>query len=283
MSSCLILEGGGIRGAFTAGVLDTFLDEGIQFDMAIGTSAGSAMMCNFLAGQKGRSMASLLTPRSESFYGFREFLRSGKFLNLDKMYNEGLKNDPAFDFESYFKNPTKRKFVVSNCKTGKAEYLTDNNDEERFCLVGKASCALPIACRAVEVDGNRYMDGSMTDPIPVGKAEAEGYDKILFVTTKCEGCDPSDFSKWYPLMRVLYPRSYKPYIKATRNRLSVLDEEYNHMWEREKEGRAIIIAPTGNIRIGHLERDRDKISALYEDGRKQAVEMLPEIKEYLAK
>ena len=173
----MILEGGGIRGAFTAGVLDTFIEEGINFDMVIGSSAGAAMMCNFLSGQKGRSLASLLTPRNQSFYGFREFLRSGKFLNLDKMYNEGLENDPVFDFDAYFNNPTKREYVVSNCRTGKAEYLSDNNDKNRFKLVGKASCALPIVCRAVELDGNRYMDGSMTDPIPVKKIEKDGYDK----------------------------------------------------------------------------------------------------------
>ena len=280
MKTGLILEGGGVRGAFTAGVLDVFTKEGITFDYACGVSAGAGAMCNFISGQIGRSRDVLLCPRGDSYYGFRELCRSGKYMNLDKLYGELIYEEPAFDFDAFFANPTEVEVVATNCVTGKAEYLKDNKTIESFCDVSMATSSLPFITGPYKIGDNYYMDGSVSDPIPVNRAVEKGCDRIIVLSTKGDGMEPSNLKKWTPFMKMKY-RKFKGFIDAVQVRIPLLESQYQLIEDMEKEGTVMIFNPTGHWDFSHMEKDIDKISALYDEGQREAEERLEDVKKFL--
>lgn len=280
MKTGLILEGGGVRGAFTAGVLDVFTKEGITFDYACGVSAGAGAMCNFISGQIGRSRDVLLCPRGDSYYGFRELCRSGKYMNLDKLYGELIYEEPAFDFDAFFANPTEVEVVATNCVTGKAEYLKDNKTIESFCDVSMATSSLPFITGPYKIGDNYYMDGSVSDPIPVKRAVEKGCDRIIVLSTKGDGMEPSNLKKWTPFMKMKY-RKFKGFIDAVQVRIPLLESQYQLIEDMEKEGTVMIFNPTGHWDFSHMEKDIDKISALYDEGQREAEERLEDVKKFL--
>lgn len=282
MKSGLILEGGGIRGAFIAGVLDVFIEEGIQFDYACGVSAGANALSNFISGQSGRTRGGLITPAGLSYYGVREFFRSGVYMNLDKLYGEDMfTKEPVFDIEKYFANPTEIEVVATNCLTGKAEYLKDDKTVESYCQVSKATCSLPIICKPCKIGENYYMDGSISDPVPIDRAFAKGCEKVIFLSTKGEGIKPSNLKKHIWFMKIIYPSSFKPLFEAIKVRIPLLEGQYEYAEELNRQGRVLTICPSGKINISHMERDIKKIEALYEEGRETAIRMMPQVREFI--
>ena len=280
MKTGLILEGGGLRGAFTAGVLDVFIKEGIKFDYACGVSAGAGTMCNYISGQAGRSKEVLLCPRDDSYYGFREFCRSGKYMNLNKLYGELIYEEPKFDFDAYFANPTEVEVVATNCVTGKAEYLKDNKTIEGFCDAAMATSSLPFISGPHKIGDNYYMDGSVSDPIPVKRALEKGCERIVVLSTKGDGMNPSNLKKYSLFMKMKY-RKFKGFIDAVQVRIPLLESQYRLIEEMEKEGTALVFHPTGHWEVSHMEKDIDKITALYNEGVREANERLEEIKKFL--
>ncbi len=280
MKTGLILEGGGLRGAFTAGVLDVFIKEGIKFDYACGVSAGAGTMCNYISGQAGRSKEVLLCPRDDSYYGFREFCRSGKYMNLNKLYGELIYEEPKFDFDAYFANPTEVEVVATNCVTGKAEYLKDNKTIEGFCDAAMATSSLPFISGPHKIGDNYYMDGSVSDPIPIKRALEKGCERIVVLSTKGDGMNPSNLKKYSLFMKMKY-RKFKGFIDAVQVRIPLLESQYRLIEEMEKEGTTLVFHPTGHWEVSHMEKDIDKITALYNEGVREANERLEEIKIFL--
>ena len=280
MKTGLILEGGGLRGAFTAGVLDVFIKEGIKFDYACGVSAGAGTMCNYISGQAGRSKEVLLCPRDDSYYGFREFCRSGKYMNLNKLYGELIYEEPKFDFDAYFANPTEVEVVATNCVTGKAEYLKDNKTIEGFCDAAMATSSLPFISGPHKIGDNYYMDGSVSDPIPIKRALEKGCERIVVLSTKGDGMNPSNLKKYSLFMKMKY-RKFKGFIDAVQVRIPLLESQYRLIEEMEKEGTTLVFHPTGHWEVSHMEKDIDKITALYNEGVREANERLEEIKKFL--
>ena len=280
MKTGLILEGGGLRGAFTAGVLDVFIKEGIKFDYACGVSAGAGTMCNYISGQAGRSKEVLLCPRDDSYYGFREFCRSGKYMNLNKLYGELIYEEPKFDFDAYFSNPTEVEVVATNCVTGKAEYLKDNKTIEGFCDAAMATSSLPFISGPHKIGENYYMDGSVSDPIPIKRALEKGCERIVVLSTKGDGMNPSNLKKYSLFMKMKY-RKNKGFIDAVQVRIPLLESQYRLIEEMEKEGTTLVFHPTGHWEVSHMEKDIDKITALYNEGVREANERLEEIKKFL--
>jgi len=280
MKTGLILEGGGLRGAFTAGVLDVFIKEGIDFDYACGVSAGAGALCNYISGQAGRSKDVLLCPRGDSYYGFREMFRSGKFMNLNKLYGEIIYEEPSFDFEAYFANPTEVETVATNCVTGKAEYLKDDKTKESFCDIVKATSSLPFITGPYKIGNNYYMDGSVSDPIPVKRALEKGCERIVILSTKGDGMNPSNLKKYTLFMKMKYHR-FKGFIDAVQVRIPLLESQYELIERMQEEGTTMIFRPAGHWEVSHMEKDIDKINALYEEGIREANERLDEIKKFL--
>ncbi len=280
MKTGLILEGGGLRGAFTAGVLDVYIKEGIKFDYACGVSAGAGVLYNYVAEQEGRSKNVFLCPRDHSYYGFREFFRSGKFMNLKKLYGEMAYDDPAFDFDTFFSSITEVEVVATNCVTGKPEYLKDDGTVESLFDAGRATGSLPFISGPYKIGDNYYMDGSVSDPLPIQRAIDKGCERIVVLSTKADGMNPSNLKKYTPFMKIKYPK-FKGFIDAVQVRIPLLLGQYEMMENLEKEGTVLSYHPAGHWDVSHMEKDIEKIHALYDEGVREAEARLEELKTFL--
>lgn len=282
MKNGLILEGGGMRGMFTAGVLDCFMEEGIVFDYVIGSSSGVCNAMNYVSGQIGRSKNMMLLPKKESYAGVKELLLHGSFLNLKKLFRVLPYNKKTyFDFDTYFTSSIENEFVVSNCLTGKAEYLSEKKDEERLATIATASCSLPLVGRPVKTEETWYMDGSMTDPIPVQHTLDKGCDRIVLISTKGEGMDPSDLSKYNWAMRILYGKKVKPFLAAMKNRLNLYYNQWDLIYDLQKQGKLFLIQPQGDVAISHLETDPKLLEKMYDSGYAYGQSILAEVRAFL--
>ena len=282
MKNGLILEGGGMRGMFTAGVLDCFMEEGIVFDYVIGSSSGVCNAMNYVSGQIGRSKNMMLLPKKGSYAGVKELLLHGSFLNLKKLFRVLPYNKKTyFDFDTYFTSSIENEFVVSNCLTGKAEYLSEKKDEERLATIATASCSLPLVGRPVKTEETWYMDGSMTDPIPVQHTLDKGCDRIVLISTKGEGMDPSDLSKYNLAMRILYGKKVKPFLAAMKNRLNLYYSQWDMIYDLQKQGKLFLIQPQGDVAISHLETDPKLLEKMYDSGYAYGQSILAEVRAFL--
>lgn len=282
MKNGLILEGGGMRGMFTAGVLDCFMEEGIKFEYVIGSSSGVCNAMNYVSNQPRRSRDMMLLPKKESYAGVKEFILHGSFLNLKKLFRVLPYQDKTrFDFHTYFTSSIENEFVVSNCLTGKAEYLSESKDEDRLATIATASCSLPLVGRPVKTEDTYYMDGSMTDPIPVQHTLDKGCDRVVLISTKGEGMDPSDLSKYNWAMRILYGKKFNPFLEAMKNRLQLYYKQWDTIYDLQKKGILYLIQPQGDIAISHLETDPVKLKQMYDSGYAYGKNIVEDVKNFL--
>ena len=276
----LVLEGGGFRGIYTAGVLDVFMEEGLSFDGLIGVSAGAIHGCSFISGQKGRSIRYYRKycgdPR---FMSIRSWLTTGNVVGVDFCYHELPEVLDKFDDEAFLKNPTHYYVVCTNVETGKPEYirLTDMRKEIEYL---RASASLPYFSKMVEIDGKKYLDGGCTDSVPLEAFENLGYGRNVVVLT-----EPEDYRK-KPELRLLAKtvyRRYPDFAGALVNR----HESYNNMLdmlkEKERQGSIFIIRPSENMDIGRMESDVNKVQAAYDLGVKDAKARLAALRDWLSK
>ena len=185
------------------------------------------------------------------------------------------------DFDTYFTSSIENEFVVSNCLTGKPEYLSENKDEDRLATIATASCALPLVGKPVKTEDTWYMDGSMTDPIPVQHTLDKGCERIVLISTKGEGMDPSDLSKYNWAMRILYGKKFNPFLKAMKNRLDLYYKQWDMIYDLEKKGTLFLIQPQGDIAISHLETDPVKLRQMYDSGYAYGKSILEDVKKFL--
>ncbi len=273
--------GGGLRAAFGAGVLDGCLERGIAFDYGIGVSAGAANLCSFQAGQHGRNLPFYRDYSQRSDYlGLAAVRHSHSLLDLDYIYgtlsNEGGEN--PLDYAALTANPAQLKIVATEALTGCAHYFDKSEIEENNYGILKASCCLPVVCRAARWQGVQYFDGGLSDPIPFQKAFDDGCDRVVAILTRPHGwrMQPGNREERAGRpMRLRYP--------AVGMLLQSRSQMYNSAvaaLEREAAaGRAYIVAPDDSCGIGVLTKDPPNIERLYEKGRAAAAE----IADYLAK
>ena len=207
----LVLEGGAMRGLFTCGVLDTFMEKGIEFDGAVGISAGACFGCNLKSRQPGRALRYNLRFAGDKRYcSFRSLLKTGDIYNADFCYRQIPRELDPFDFESLKANPMEFYMGVTDIETGKAVFpkFTDGSDKELEWM--RASASMPLAAKIVEIDGGKYMDGGIADSIPLKFMQDTGFDRNVVVLTQ-----PRDYvkgpNKLMPLMRLIY-RKYPKFI-----------------------------------------------------------------------
>ena len=276
----LVLEGGGFRGIYTAGVLDVFMEEGLSFDGLIGVSAGAIHGCSFISGQKGRSIRYYRKycgdPR---FMSIRSWLTTGNVVGVDFCYHELPEVLDKFDDEAFMKNPSHYYVVCTNVETGKPEYirLTDMRKEIDYL---RASASLPYFSKMVEIDGKKYLDGGCADSVPLEAFENLGYGRNVVVLT-----EPEDYRK-KPELRLLAKtvyRRYPDFARALVNR----HESYNNMLdmlkEKERQGSIFIIRPSEHMDIGRMESDVNKVQAAYDLGVKDAKARLAALRDWLSK
>lgn len=280
MKKGLILEGGALRGLFSAGVIDVMMENNIIYDGLIGVSAGAAFGCNYKSKQIGRviryNMRFCDDPR---YCGFHSLLTSGNIYNTDFAYGEvPLVHDP-FDFDTYKSNPMDFYVVCTDIESGKPiyhKYL--GYDDHGFDWI-RASASMPIVSKIVEIDNLKLLDGGISDSIPLKKFEEMGYEKNVLVLTR-----PYDYIKkknaLLPLMKLIY-KDYPKMIEAMERRHIDYNETLSYINKLENEGKIFVIRPKESIKIKKVEKDPEKLKEVYNIGRDTALSIIDDLKSFL--
>ncbi len=272
----LVLEGGGLRGVFTGGCIDCFLDKNIAFDYVVGVSAGSCNTFAYVGKQRGYARACMIQKdRSNSFWGVQQMVESHRFVDLDKIFYD-YTEQYNFDFDTFIHNPVEWEMVVSNMESGKAEYM-HTADIEKSRLIGKASCSMPGLTSPVEIGGQHYLDGGICDSIPVLRALEKGCDRVVVVLTRKKG----HFSHINEPTLALFRRLYAPYpnfVKALQARTKLYRDQVELCEKLEQEGKAILIRP-GMQEVSRLESNEDELLMAYYHGYTKCKEYIDPIRE----
>ena len=278
----LVLEGGAMRGMFTAGVLDVMMENGIEFDAVMGVSAGAVFGCNFKSGQTGRALRYNMRFCGDPRYCSLESLRkTGDLYGVQFCYDEIPNKLDPFDREAYRSNPTPFYAVCTNVETGKAIHKRLDNGDAKDMEYFRASASMPVVSRIVEVDGYKLLDGGITDSIPLASMERRGYEKNVVVLTQPLGFVKKK-SKMIPLIR-LTMRQYPNVIRAMEVRHIRYNRQTAHVREQELAGNAFVIRPPYDLGISRTEDDPAELRRVYELGRKEMEERLLALREFLKK
>lgn len=263
-NSALVLEGGGLRGVFTCGVLDAFMERGIRFPLNVGVSAGACNGLSYMSGQKGRAKASNIDLMDKYHYvGLKYLLTQGCIMDFKLLFEEFPEKIIPYDYEAYFTNPNRFVMVTTNCLTGKAEYLEERKDPRRVMEIVRASSSLPFVTQITYVDSVPMLDGGICDSIPVEYVLAQGFKDITVILTRNRGYRKSE--KPNPFLRLFY-RKYPKLQDAIANR----NREYNRTMDLiehlEEEGKITVIRPLKPIEVDRMEKDTAKLRQLYNEG-----------------
>ena len=260
----LVLEGGGMRGIFTVGVLDYLMDHHISFPYVIGVSAGASNGISYISRQRGRSyFSNIELLKKHNYIGWKNLLSGRGYIDLDFLFYEYPDRYYPFDYKTYEASPTRFVMVVSNCLTGRAEYIEEKQDRKRLLDACQASCSLPVMCPLSWLDGKPMVDGGVCDSIPIRHAQEEGYRKNVIILTRNKGYRKPD--KDFHLPSFIY-RKYPAIREALRLRYKSYNHTLDYIDELEAEDKILVIRPQRPIEVGRTERDTRKLQALYEEG-----------------
>ena len=260
----LVLEGGGMRGVFTCGVLDYLMDHKISFPYAIGVSAGACNGLSYMSHQRGRGKYSNIDLLAKYKYiGIRPLIKKRGLIDQQLLFHRFPDRILPYNYKAYAENPNRFEMVTTDCITGRACYWEEKFDEKLIIDIVKASSSLPYACPIIYVEGRPMLDGGIVDSIPLLRAYEQGYDKCVVVLTRNKGYRkstkdepvPSFIYKKYPRLRV-----------ALRNRNKIYNEQLELVERLEEEGKIIVIRPEKPIVVGRMETSVKKLTDLYEQG-----------------
>lgn len=268
----LVLEGGGMRGVFTCGVLDWLLDNGWSFPYTVGVSAGACNGLSYMSRQRGRAKYSNIDMLKQYKYiGLKYLWTQHSILDQKLLYQDFPERLVPYDFEAYKANPGEFEMVTTNCLTGLPAYLQEKNDYRRLVRIAKASSSLPYVCPVVMVDRMPMLDGGIVDSIPVERAMARGFGRCVVVLTRHRGYRKQGRNVKAPWF--IYRRF--PELRAALARRSECYNRQLELVERlEDEGRILAIRPSGELEVDRLEDNTAKLTALYEEGYAQAEKAL---------
>ncbi|MNO39616.1 Patatin-like phospholipase [compost metagenome] len=270
----LILEGGTLRPIFSAGVMDALLDHDVMFPYCIGVSAGISNGVSYISRQKRRNLEIVEKYRHDNRYiGYRNFFRCRSLFGLDFVFGEIPKKLIPFDVNTYQSYDGKVLVGVTNAHTGQPEYMDGLNMDEKWSML-RATCAIPMFFPAIDINGQKYYDGGLTDPIPIKKAIADGNDKHLIVLTQPKGYI-KEFSKQNARVGKLLRRKYPKLEEVLLTRHEIYNETVAFCEHLEKEGQAIIIRPERPLRS--FEKDIDTLRESSNHGYELAMARMPEI------
>lgn len=280
MKKGLVLEGGAMRGMFSAGVMDVLMENGIDFDGVVGVSAGAVFGCNYKSGQIGRTIRyNMKYIKNPEYCSLRSLIKTGDMFGRDFCYRKIPNELDVFDNEAFMKNPLKFYVVTTDINTGKALYKPIDSADEEGLEWMRASASMPLVSTAVSIDGKEMLDGGIADSVPLEFFVNKGYEKNLVVLTQPKGYIKKKNSL-LPLMKLTL-RKYPKLIEAMANRHILYNEQIKYTEKCEKEGTAFIIRPKEKLPIGRLEKNPETLKAVYDLGRAEALENLSQIKEYL--
>lgn len=280
----LVLEGGATRGIFTSGALDYLMERDLYFSDVIGVSAGSCNAVDYVSRQPGRTRDCMIPTDKEGkyYYGIRDFVKEKSLMNMDLIFDKYPKELLPFDFETYFNSEINCQIVTTNCLTGKAEYMTEDSDNDRLMKLCRASSSMPLLTPIVNIDNVPYLDGGLTDSVPIRRAQQMENEKIVVILTKNQGYRKSVLS---PTMQRVYKRAYKSYpnlIRTIFRRSFEYNKTMNYLDQLEKRGEIFILRPQVKP-VSRLERNKETLHAFYEHGYKYTERKFDDLMEYLEK
>lgn len=276
MKTGLILEGGAMRGMFTAGVTDVMMENGIEFDGAIGVSAGAAFGCNYKSKQIGRAIRyNKKFCKDKRYCGFYSLITDGNIYSTEFCYNEVPLKYDKFDFEAYKNNPMEFYVVCTDIVTGESVYHKYEGIEDHGFDWIRASASMPMVSQIVEIDGRKLLDGGMSDSVPVKYFESIGYDRNVVILTQPEGYI-KERNKMMPIIKKMY-RKYPGLVKTMANRHNVYNETLEYIRQKEKSGELLVIRPETKLPVGRIEKNPENLQKAYDIGRKEGLKRLSEI------
>ena len=276
----IVLEGGAMRGMYTAGILDTFIDFGLKPDMFVGVSAGALFGVNFLSGQKGRAIRyNCKYNKDRNYLGLRPLLKEGNIISTEYAYYRVPHELDPFDDEAYKNNPAKFYAVITNMETAKPEYVHITSVFEQMDVL-RASGSMPAVSKQVVLDGKEYLDGAIGDNIPFNWMLNQDVDKVIVILTR----DMSYRKK--PMLKLFvnkYKKKYPLFAKAMANRHNLYNSQIEELKKLEEEGKVFVIRPSREIKISRTERNEKKLRDVYALGIEDAKNTYDALMEYLNK
>ncbi len=279
MKKGLVLEGGAMRGLWTAGILDVMMEHHIEPDGLIGVSAGAAFGCNYKSRQIGRAIRyNTRFAKDPRYSGVRSLLKTGDYFNAKFGYHVVPYEYDIFDIKTFEENPMQFTIVCTDVETGKAVYhdIQQVNYDELEWL--RASASMPVVSKIVEVQGRKLLDGGVGDSIPLEFFEKNGYDRNIVILTQPAGFQKSP-NKLMPIIRIAL-RKYPLMVKALEERHIMYNQQLEYVVEAEREGRCLVIRPEGKIPIGHISHDPERMRLVYDMGRKMGERNVEKIKAF---
>jgi len=280
----LVLEGGGMRGLYTAGVLDTFMDEKINVDGIIGVSAGALFGANYFSNQRGRALRyNKKYCKDKRYISFNSLVKTGNIVNKDFAYYKITNELDPFDDET-FKNTNKDYFVViTNVNNGEAEYVNIKSSTIDNLEVLRATSAMPLVSKMVQINDNKYLDGAISDSIPYEKFKELGYEKIIVVLTQHFEYRKKPYSKIAKFFISFKYRKY-PHLKdKIINRYKIYNEKLEKINELQKSEDIYVIRPSKKLAISRLEKDENKLQNVYDLGKEDCKNNLDKLYDFLQK
>lgn len=266
--TALVLEGGGMRGVFTCGVLDYFMDNNIYFPYTVGVSAGASNGLSYMSHQRGRAkVANIDLLDKYQYIGLKFLFTQRNIMDYKLMFKDFPERIIPYKYDVYAANPCRFESVTTDCLTGKPVYWEEKHDEKRIIDIVKASCSLPFGCPIAYVDGRPMLDGGIADSIPFERAFSQGYEKVVVVLTRNAGYRKNERKPYIPWF--LY-RSYPLLKEAIRLRGQMYNRQLMQLEELERRGKAVVIRPINPIKVGRMEKNVEKLQKLYDEGYQRA-------------
>ena len=279
MKRGLVMEGGAMRGMFTCGVLDVLMENGIDFDGAVGVSAGATFGINIKSRQIGRAVRYNKKYCSDKrYHSIRSLILTGDIYNVPFCYDELPMKLDIWDTKTFRENPMEFYCVATDVKAGGPVYHKCTDGEKEDLKWIQASASMPLVSKLVQIDGGVYLDGGTSDSIPLKFMEDKGYDRILVIETQ-----PGDYikgpQKFMPLVRCVY-RKYPEMVRCMERRHLMYNEEKRYIRDKEKAGEVLVIRPDEPLNISPVEKNPDELERVYQLGREAGTKKLQAIKEY---
>lgn len=260
----LVLEGGGMRGVFTCGVLDFMMDHHIEFPYVIGVSAGACNGLSYMSHQRGRAKYSNIDMMDKYHYiGLKYLWFQHSILDQHLLFEMFPEEILPYDYQAYYDNPARFEMVTTNCITGKACYLEEKRDNIRLVAIAKASSSLPYVCPITYVDGRPMLDGGIVDSIPILRAVSQGYEMNVVVLTRHKGFRKTEKDIRVP--RFVY-RRYPQLRRVLSRRCQAYNEQLEMADRMEDEGKILAIRPEKPVTVNRIEKDIRKLTDLYNEG-----------------
>lgn len=274
----LVMEGGAMRGLFTCGVIDVFMEQGMEFDGAVGTSAGATFGCNIKSRQIGRALRyNKRFCRDKRYAGLSNLIRTGNLFDAEFCYHDIPYIYDIWDEKTFAENPMEFYTVSTDVETGKPVYYKCGDGGKEDIEWIRASASMPLLSRIVEIGGRKLLDGGIGDSVALKFMQKRGYGRNVVILTQPKGYEKKPNSM-LPLFKVIY-RRYPEFIKAVANRHIRYNEMVKYIEQQEALGRAFVIRPPEALNIGRMEKNPEKLQSVYDLGRETALKAADRIKE----